>query len=113
MKKFTSIKNISFFYITLDINVYDIHGQSLMHEVAREWNLDLAEYLKLRGAQIDHPDKWGRTPLFVAVVSNHVEMARWLIENGGKWRPHNLYLNLTFDLYLTLFNFILQYSKNA
>lgn len=55
-----------------------------MHEVAREWNLDLAEYLKLRGALIDQPDKWGRTPLFVAVASNHVEMAKWLIDNGGK-----------------------------
>ena len=55
-----------------------------MHEVAREWNLDLAEYLKLRGAHIDHPDKWGRTPLFVAVASNHVEMTRWLVENKGE-----------------------------
>ena len=55
-----------------------------MHEVAREWSTDLAEYLKLRGINIDFADNWGRTPLFVAVASNYVEMVKWLIDNGGK-----------------------------
>eukprot|EP00111_Clytia_hemisphaerica_P001930 TCONS_00005430-protein len=67
--------------ISADINLHDKYGQSLMHEVAREWSLDFAEYLKLRGAELDHADNYGRTPLFVAVASNHVEMARWLLDN--------------------------------
>jgi len=67
----------------IDINVTDNHSQSLMHEVAREWSIDLADYLKLRGIDIDHPDNWGRTPIFVAVAANYVEMVKWLIDNGG------------------------------
>lgn len=55
-----------------------------MHEVAREWSTDVALYLNFRGANIDEGDAWGRTPLFVAVASNHVEMVSWLIKNGGK-----------------------------
>ena len=72
------------YFLFSDTNAVDKHGQSLMHEVAREWSVDLARYLKIRGANIDIPDNHGRTPLFVAVSSNHLVMVRWLLDNGGK-----------------------------
>ena len=70
--------------IISDVTITDKHGQSLMHEIAREWSPDVANYLMLKGASIDQPDLWGRTPLFVAVASNHSDMIEWLIQNGGK-----------------------------
>ena len=54
-----------------------------MHDVAREWNVDVAKFLKFKGARIDKADNYGRTPLFVAVVSGHEEMIDWLLQNGG------------------------------
>ena len=69
-------------YLT-DLNTRDVHGQTIMHEIAREWNTDVAKLLHLKGMEIDLEDKWGRTPLFVAVASNHVTMVKWLIDNGG------------------------------
>ncbi|XP_002157093.2 uncharacterized protein LOC100200850 isoform X1 [Hydra vulgaris] len=66
-----------------DVNALDKYGQTLMHEVAREWNTDVGVYLKSKGANIDTPDNWGRTPLFVAASSNHCKMVEWLIRNGA------------------------------
>ena len=66
------------------MTITDKHGQSLMHEIAREWSTDIANYLMLKGTDIDLPDQWGRTPLFVAVASNHTDMINWLIDNGGE-----------------------------
>ena len=67
----------------VDINLKDELGQTLMHDVAREWNVDVAKFLKFKGAHIDKADNYGRTPLFVAVVSGHEEMIGWLLQNGG------------------------------
>lgn len=70
-------------FLCTDINVKDMHGQSLFHEVAREWSTDLAFFMKQRGAKIDEPDHYGRTPLFIASAANHTEMVKWLLDNGG------------------------------
>lgn len=66
-----------------DVNRRDIHGQTVMHEIARDWTTDVALFLKAKGVDIDGADNWGRTPLFVAVSGNHVDMVRWLIDNGA------------------------------
>ena len=76
---------IIFKLFILDINARDKHGQTIMHEVAREWNIDVAIYLKTRGMDIDIEDNWGRTPLFVAVAANYTEMVQWLLESGGNF----------------------------
>ena len=73
--------NVRYFFV--DINLTDELGQTLMHDVAREWNVDVAKFLKFKGARIDKADNYGRTPLFVAVVSGHEEMIDWLLQNGG------------------------------
>ncbi len=67
-----------------DINVTDCHGQSIMHEVAREWHVDVAQFCMEKGADIDKPDSFGRTPLHLAASINYTEMIQWLIDHGGK-----------------------------
>lgn len=66
-----------------DINVKDMKGQSVMHGVAREWNTDVADYLRMKGIKIDNADDWGRTPLFVAVSCSNIPMIIWLLQNGA------------------------------
>ena len=69
-----------------------MHGQTIFHEVARDWSTDIAIYLLAKGAECDTADHYGRTPLFAAAASNHTEMIIWLVDVGGKVRvqPPNL-----------------------
>ena len=55
-----------------------------MHTVAREWKTDVAAFFLHYGANIDQEDNYGRTPLFVAVAMNYVDMIDWLLDHGGK-----------------------------
>lgn len=64
-----------------DINTRDLHGQSIFHEVAREWHTDLAFYVKSHGLDVNVSDNFGRTPLFVAAASGNVLMLKWLLHN--------------------------------
>ena len=66
-----------------DVNVTDKHGQTVLHEVARNWNTDVAKYFLGRGADINKGDKWGRTALHLCSAVNHVEMIEYLLNNGG------------------------------
>lgn len=66
-----------------NVNVTDKHGQTVLHEVSRNWNTDVAKYFLGRGAEINKGDNWGRTPLHLASAVNHVEMIAFLIANGG------------------------------
>ena len=72
-----------FFLKLLDVNSVDEHGQTLLHEIARDWNIDIAQFLFQHGIMIDVADNYGRTPLMVAASSNNVEMMTWLINHGG------------------------------
>ena len=67
-----------------DINVCDIYGQTLMHEVARQWSVEVAELCLERFADIDKQDKYGRSPLHLACAVNYTEMIEWLVKNGGE-----------------------------
>ena len=68
------------------VNSTDRHGQSVFHEVARNWHPDVAYFLLQKGADINKPDKWGRTPLHSASAVDHAEMVEFLLQNGGKNR---------------------------
>eukprot|EP00118_Oscarella_pearsei_P013731 m.112623 g.112623 ORF g.112623 m.112623 type:complete len:838 (+) comp37445_c0_seq1:51-2564(+) len=65
------------------VNAVDDLGQTALHEVAREWGVDVAQFLLDRGALIDCQDSFGRAPLHVAASCDAVDMVRWLIENGA------------------------------
>lgn len=66
-----------------NVNCADKHGQTVLHEVARNWNVDVAKFFIEKGADINKGDHWGRTPLHLCAAVNHVEMVEYLINNGG------------------------------
>lgn len=66
-----------------DINLTDKHGQTIFHEVARAWHIDVAKFLIEKNANVNKADKFGRTPLHVASAVNYFEMVEFLCHNGG------------------------------
>ena len=62
----------------------DKHGQTVMHEVARNWHPDVAYFLLQKGADVNSKDKWGRTPLHSASAVDHPDMVEFLLQNGGE-----------------------------
>ncbi|KAL3868439.1 hypothetical protein ACJMK2_041246, partial [Sinanodonta woodiana] len=67
-----------------DIRCTDRHGQTLLHEVARKWHVDVARFLILKGANVNASDVLGRTPLHVAAADDYPEMVHLLITSGAK-----------------------------
>lgn len=68
-----------------DINATsEATGESVMHEVAANWDTQVAVFLLKKGVDIDLKDKDGRTPLHVAASTNHSEMIEWLVEQGAE-----------------------------
>ena len=67
-----------------NINVTDKYGQTVMHEVAKNWHTDVAKYLIKRSAIYEAKDRYGRTPLHLAAAVGHVEMIEFLFrQNQG------------------------------
>ena len=69
--------------------------------MARNWDVDVARFLIHYGADINHRDKWGRTPLHLAAAVNHYDMVDFLIRNGG-----NIGWNFMIQLLLTYRNLL-------
>ncbi|XP_052775718.1 uncharacterized protein LOC128213734 isoform X3 [Mya arenaria] len=67
-----------------DINCTDKHGQTLLHEVASKWHIDVAKFLIENGADANKPDAFGRTPLHVAAADNYPDMVNLLIDSGAE-----------------------------
>ncbi|XP_060072617.1 transient receptor potential cation channel subfamily V member 3-like [Ylistrum balloti] len=65
------------------INCTDKHGQSLLHEVARTWHVDVAKFLLEQKADVNLADKYGRTPLHVAAAVDYPAMVNLLLENDA------------------------------
>ncbi|XP_035826485.1 uncharacterized protein LOC101851051 isoform X3 [Aplysia californica] len=66
-----------------DINCTDKYGQTVLHEVARAWHVDVASFLLEHGADVDKKDNYGRTALHVAAAVDYPEMVNLLIEGGA------------------------------
>jgi len=66
-----------------DINISDKHGQTIFHEVARAWHIDVAKFLIEKNADVNKADKFGRSPLHVASAVNYSEMVEFLCHNGA------------------------------
>ena len=62
------------------IDVCDKHGQTILHEVARNWNIDVAKFFIEHHADVNKSDHWGRTPLHLAAAVNHYKMVKYLFE---------------------------------
>jgi len=65
------------------VNTADRHGQTLLHEAARQWDPSVARLLLERGASLNQPDKYGRTPLHVAAAVDYPEMVQFLVQRGA------------------------------
>ncbi|QMV45697.1 hypothetical protein HC358_00830 [Wolbachia pipientis] len=60
----------------------------LLHVAARNGKIGVAEFYKDKGADLDYEDRYGRTPLWLALRFNHVQMAeslrRWGASRGAR-----------------------------
>ena len=75
-----------------DINFSDKHGQTVLHEIARGWDPDVARFPLQHGADVNKADGHGRTPLHLAAAVNYDEMLEFLVHNGGMLLSHYLFL---------------------
>ncbi|XP_065663244.1 uncharacterized protein LOC100201352 isoform X4 [Hydra vulgaris] len=66
-----------------DVNYADDFGQTVMHEAALRWPLEVAQFLFDHHANLNKTDNYGRTPLHVAASVNYSAMVKWLVENGA------------------------------
>ncbi|XP_076006071.1 histone-lysine N-methyltransferase EHMT2 isoform X2 [Genypterus blacodes] len=57
--------------------------RSALHAAAQRGLLEVCYILVQAGAQVEAQDKDMRTPLLEAIINNHVEVARYLIQNGA------------------------------
>ena len=68
---------------TLQPNVTDEQGQTLVHEAARQGDFQSIQLLLEAGASTDQCDNDGWTPLHVAAENGHVDAVRYLVESGS------------------------------
>lgn len=66
-----------------DVNFTDRYGQTVMHEVARIWHVDVARFILENGGDVNKSDEYGRTPLHVAAAVDYPEMVEFLVSNKG------------------------------
>lgn len=66
-----------------DVNFTDNFGQTVLHEAALRWPIEVAQFLFNHSANLNKADKYGRTPLHVAASVDYPEMVKWLIDNGA------------------------------
>ncbi|MCE1245777.1 MAG: ankyrin repeat domain-containing protein, partial [Firmicutes bacterium] len=69
-------------------SLWDNSKESLMqfcplHFAASAGKTDILKSLIQNGADPDMKDKFGRTPLFMAVLNNHVKISEWLLDMGA------------------------------
>jgi len=65
----------------VDINSLDSNGQTCMHLVASNWQREVAEFLKEKGAWLYEVDKFGQSPLHMAARVDNEEMVSFLAED--------------------------------
>uniref|UniRef100_A0A667X8L8 Euchromatic histone-lysine N-methyltransferase 2 n=2 Tax=Myripristis murdjan TaxID=586833 RepID=A0A667X8L8_9TELE len=57
--------------------------RSALHAAAQRGLLEICYMLVQAGAKVDAQDKAMRTPLLEAIINNHVEVARYLVQNSA------------------------------
>ncbi|XP_013391389.1 transient receptor potential cation channel subfamily V member 1 isoform X2 [Lingula anatina] len=66
-----------------DVKCTDKNGQTVLHEVARVWHVDVARFMVEKGADVNQADMYGRTPLHIAAAVDYPEMIDFLIGQGA------------------------------
>jgi CubicO group peptidase (beta-lactamase class C family) len=80
----------------------DSLGKTLLHQAAKDYDIDLMEYLLERGLEIDRKDNSGFTPLHDAVQAHHPSAVRFLIDHDAN--VHSKTSDLETPLHLAVFN---------
>lgn len=71
----------------VDVNTTDRDGSSLLLIAARTGNLELTEFLLNNRASIRKPNRYGDTPLHLAVSQGHAPVVQKLIAGGAELNP--------------------------
>lgn len=66
-----------------DINAATETGATIIHDVASNWDVTVAEFLFEKGANIHAVNSFGQTALHLAASTDHIEMVRWLLQKGA------------------------------
>ncbi len=67
-----------------DVNTTSYNkGWTLLHTVAEEGTLDIAQFLIGKGANVNKVNHYGETPLHIATDEGKLAIAKLLIENGA------------------------------
>ncbi|XP_018414959.1 PREDICTED: transient receptor potential channel pyrexia-like [Nanorana parkeri] len=66
-----------------DVNEVDKHGQTVMHEVAKSWQIEVAQFLIEHQADVNKADNYGVTPLHVAAAVDFSDMVTFLLKRGA------------------------------
>lgn len=63
--------------------VFVENGETPLHVVARRWDVQLAEALVVRGADVSRQRKDGRTPYAIAGLNGNLSVADFLLQHGA------------------------------
>lgn len=66
------------------VNEPDVSLDEMLSLACRQGKLDIVQLLLQSGAQVNHRNKAGNTPLLEACSQGHVLVANYLLENGSK-----------------------------
>jgi ankyrin repeat protein len=66
-----------------DLKAFEEKGMTVLHHAAVKGNLEVIEYLMLRGAEINQKTRNGKTPMALAVESRKTEAAGLIERYGG------------------------------
>ncbi|XP_040210884.1 transient receptor potential cation channel subfamily V member 6-like [Rana temporaria] len=66
-----------------DVNEVDKYGQTAMHEVAKSWHIEVAQFLIERQAKVNKADQHGITPLHIAAAVDYPDMVTFLLKRGA------------------------------
>ncbi|XP_065648825.1 transient receptor potential cation channel subfamily A member 1 isoform X2 [Hydra vulgaris] len=79
--------NLQFVKALLDegasLNFTDCYGQSVFFAIVRDWHVNVASFAIEKRADVNHKDKYGRTPLHLAAAIDYSAMIEILIKNGA------------------------------
>ncbi len=90
-KEFEEVKQL--LESTIDVNFQDKNGYSYLHCAAQVKSIEIVALLIDKGAIIDIQDKYGKTPLMVAVsdYDGDDKMIKFLLEYGANKEMENNY----------------------
>ncbi|KAL3071451.1 hypothetical protein niasHS_016735 [Heterodera schachtii] len=80
-----ALKNVKFFVEQCggDIEFANSYGYSAIFYAVMEEQFDVVQYLVSKGTRIDQINHKGRSPLIAACLFGHLQIVKFLVENGG------------------------------